>query len=155
MAAVALGSPLISLWAFGNTSYTLAFAALSVWLLFAILTNGEWAVMRGYDRLKQLGKSIAVVGTHSHSGTVPLLYFLRIDGHSAHTPCVLRRDLPVHHLIQGERHTQSTDKPPRCMARRQRHDATGRLHDDEQHRDAVFASNILVIYLNRAMAKTP
>lgn len=80
MAAVALGSPLISLWAFGNTSYTLAFAALSVWLLFAILTNGEWAVMRGYDRLKQLGKASLWSALTAIAGTVPLLYFLRIDG---------------------------------------------------------------------------
>ncbi|MCM1068153.1 MAG: oligosaccharide flippase family protein [Muribaculaceae bacterium] len=75
----ALCSPLISEVAFGDRSHTLAFAALSLWIFFAIMTNGEYAVLRGLDRLRPMAKASLWAAVVSIVLAVPLLYFLRID----------------------------------------------------------------------------
>ncbi len=77
--AVVLLSPLISEVAFGDRSHTVAFAALSLWTLFAIITNGEYAVFRGYDRLRPMAKASLCSAVVSVVLAIPLLYYLRID----------------------------------------------------------------------------
>lgn len=78
LVAVVLFSPLISLWAFGDTSHAWAFAALSLMMLTIALTNAEFSVMRAYDHLGALAKTSLYTALTSIVIAVPLLYFLRL-----------------------------------------------------------------------------
>lgn len=79
-ALMAVLSPVFSQWAFGDTSHTAMFAALSSVILLQALLNRETTVMRGLDRLKPLAKSSALGSVALLAVSIPLIYFLRLDG---------------------------------------------------------------------------
>ncbi|MCH5222208.1 MAG: oligosaccharide flippase family protein [Muribaculaceae bacterium] len=76
--AVIAFSPLISLWAFGDTSHAFDFIVLSLWLVLAAVSSTEMAIMRATDRLKNLANTTLYTAITSLLLAVPLLYFLRI-----------------------------------------------------------------------------
>lgn len=78
MAATLLFAPLLSMYAFGNISRALAFVLLSAWVFLAIVTNGELAILRGYDMLKKVAKASLCSALVAVALSVPLLYFFRL-----------------------------------------------------------------------------
>lgn len=76
--AVILFSPLISLWAFGDYSHTLAFAALSLWIIFHITASAESSILRGFDTLRPLAKAALYASIVSLAIAIPLFYFFRL-----------------------------------------------------------------------------
>ena len=73
-------SPLLSIFTFGDTAHTVAFAALSVMMLLSAVASGEWAVMQGLERLKLLARSTLLSSLTATAAAIPLFYFFRIDG---------------------------------------------------------------------------
>lgn len=146
--AVLLCSPLISLWSFGSTAYTLSFAVLSLWMLFAITTNGEWAVMRGYDRLRALGKASLWSAPVAIAISIPLLYFLRLDGIVPvllvyyGTTCAFTLLFRVRDIPQVKVSLRQAWREGGSMMR------LG-AYMTVSNTVTLLASNILVIYLNR------
>lgn len=77
---VACFSPLLSKASFGNYDYTIPFIILSVTLLFEQLCAGQRVVLQGMRRLKDLAKCTAFGATFGLITSVPLYYWLGIDG---------------------------------------------------------------------------
>lgn len=77
---VACCSPLLSKVSFGNYDYTIPFIILSVTLLFDQLSAGQRVVLQGMRRLKDLAKCTAFGVTFGLITSVPLYYWLGIDG---------------------------------------------------------------------------
>lgn len=77
---VACCSPLLSKASFGNYDYTIPFIILSVTLLIDQLSAGQRVVLQGMRRLKDLAKCIAFGVTFGLITSVPLYYWLGIDG---------------------------------------------------------------------------
>ncbi len=75
-----LGSPLWSKFAFGNYDYTIAFAALSVILLFNQLTNGKSVILQGTENYKYLAFSGLWGNLLGLITTIPIYYILREKG---------------------------------------------------------------------------
>lgn len=80
MAIVFFGSPLLSKSTFGNYDYIIPFMVLSVTLLIDQLTVGQNVILQGTRRLKFLAKSSAIGATLGLIVTIPLYYFMGIDG---------------------------------------------------------------------------
>lgn len=80
MAIVFFCSPLLSKSTFGDYSYILPFMLLSVTLLIDQLTVGQNAILQGTRRLKVLAKSSAIGSTIGLFVTIPMYYFMGIDG---------------------------------------------------------------------------
>mgnify|MGYP002622285165 CR=1 FL=1 len=80
MITMAVGAPLLSISTFGSSEHTLWFVALSVALLFLILTTGENAVLQGYRKLKTLATCNVVSALCGVLVGVPLYYFYGIEG---------------------------------------------------------------------------
>lgn len=80
MAIVFFGSPLLSKCTFGDYGYILPFVLLSVTLLIDQLTVGQKAILQGTRRLKFLAKSSAIGSTIGLVVTIPMYYFMGIDG---------------------------------------------------------------------------
>ena len=78
MLALILCSPLISRWAFGDTSHTAAFVVLSPWLVLSAVAGIEMAVMRANDKLKNLANASRYAALTSVAVAVPLFYYLRL-----------------------------------------------------------------------------
>lgn len=77
---VACCSPLLSKASFGNYDYTIPFIILSVTLLIDQLSAGQKVVLQGTRRLKDLAKCTAFGVTFGLITSVPLYYWLGIDG---------------------------------------------------------------------------
>ena len=77
---VACFSPLLSKLSFGNYDYTIPFIILSVTLLLDQLSAGQRVVLQGMRRLKDLAKCTALGVTFGLITSVPLYYWLGIDG---------------------------------------------------------------------------
>lgn len=77
---VACCSPLLSKFSFGNYDYTIPFIILSATLLFDQLSAGQRVVLQGMRRLKDLAKCTAFGATFGLITSVPLYYWLGIDG---------------------------------------------------------------------------
>ena len=77
---VACCSPLLSKASFGNYDYSIPFIILSVTLLFDQLSAGQRVVLQGMRRLKDLAKCTAFGVTFGLVTSVPLYYWLGIDG---------------------------------------------------------------------------
>lgn len=77
---VACCSPLLSKASFGNYDYTIPFVILSITLLLDQLSAGQRVVLQGLRRLKDLAKCTAFGVTFGLITSVPLYYWLGIDG---------------------------------------------------------------------------
>ena len=77
---VACCSPLLSKFSFGNYDYTIPFIILSVTLLIDQLSAGQRVVLQGMRRLKDLAKCTAYGATFGLITSIPLYYWLGIDG---------------------------------------------------------------------------
>lgn len=73
-------SSLLSKASFGNYDYTIPFIILSVTLLFDQLSAGQKVILQGMRRLKDLAKSTALGVTFGLITSVPLYYWLGVDG---------------------------------------------------------------------------
>lgn len=79
-AAVLCLSPILSRVAFGNNDYCVSFMLLSVTLLFDQLSAGQLVVLQGMRRLKDLAKASSLGATMGLIVSVPLYYWLRVNG---------------------------------------------------------------------------
>lgn len=77
---VACCSPLLSKVSFGNYDYTVPFIILSITLFIDQLSAGQKVVLQGMRRLKDLAKCTAFGVTFGLITSVPLYYWLGIDG---------------------------------------------------------------------------
>lgn len=77
---VACCSPLLSKVSFGNYDFTIPFIILSITLLVDQLCAGQKVVLQGLRRLKDLAKCSALGVTLGLVTSVPLYYWLGIDG---------------------------------------------------------------------------
>lgn len=77
---VACCSPLLSKASFGNYDYTIPFIILSVTLLLDQLSAGQKVVLQGMRKLKDLAKCTTFGVTFGFITSVPLYYWLGIDG---------------------------------------------------------------------------
>lgn len=77
---VACFSPLLSKTSFGNYDYTIPFIILSVTLLLDQLSAGQRVILQGLRRLKDLAKCSAFGATFGLITSVPLYYWLGIEG---------------------------------------------------------------------------
>lgn len=73
-------SPWLSEWTFGDKDHTLGYIILSVAVMLYSVTDGENAILQGTSMLKPLAKASVVGAVASIVLSIPLLYFLRIDG---------------------------------------------------------------------------
>lgn len=80
MASVLLFSPLVSYITFGNYEYIISFSILSIILLLDQLCAGQMVLLQGTRRLKDLAKSSAIGATIGLLISVPIYFFLSIDG---------------------------------------------------------------------------
>lgn len=78
MALVALCSPFVSLFSFGDYGHTAAFAVLSVTMLLAAVSNGEQSILQAFERLGSLAKVSLWAGVTATLISIPLFYFLRL-----------------------------------------------------------------------------
>lgn len=80
----ALVTLILSSWlseiAFGNTDYTLAFVWLSSTVLLKQLASGQFVILQGLRRLKDLAKANMIGSALGLVVSVPLYYYLRLDG---------------------------------------------------------------------------
>lgn len=77
---VACCSPLLSKASFGNYDYAIPFIILSVTLLLDQLSAGQRVILQGMRRLKDLAKCTAFGVTFGLITSIPLYYWLGIDG---------------------------------------------------------------------------
>lgn len=77
---VACFSPLLSKTSFGNYDYTIPFIILSITLLLDQLSAGQRVILQGMRRLKDLAKCSAFGVTFGLITSVPLYYWLGIEG---------------------------------------------------------------------------
>jgi len=75
-----LFSPLWSNITFGNNSFVLSFAILSITLLLGQISSGQSVVMRGAGRFKDMAKSMVWGKSIGLLVSIPLYYMLGIDG---------------------------------------------------------------------------
>ncbi len=66
--------------AFGNSDYTLAFIWLSSTVLLKQLASGQFVILQGLRRLKDLAKANMIGSALGLVVSVPLYYYLRLDG---------------------------------------------------------------------------
>ena len=73
-------SPYLSVWAFGNKNYSLAFKIVSVILIFSQLNIGQIVLLQGTFHYKALAKSTLLGSILGLLFTIPLYYIWGIDG---------------------------------------------------------------------------
>lgn len=73
-------SPWLSQLSFGNMDYTYAFMIISVTLLINQLSAGQSVLLRGMRQIKYLAKSSVIGSILGLFTTIPLYYFLGVDG---------------------------------------------------------------------------
>lgn len=77
---IAVLSPLLSKFSFGNYEYTLAFVLISFTLLFKQLTNGNLIILQGLGKIKYLAKANLLGNLLGLLISLPLYYYFKIDG---------------------------------------------------------------------------
>ena len=77
---VACCSPLLSKFSFGNNDYTIPFIILSVTLLLDQISAGQRVLLQGMRRLNDLAKCTAFGATFGLISSVPLYYWLGVEG---------------------------------------------------------------------------
>ncbi|WP_069660399.1 oligosaccharide flippase family protein [Arcticibacter eurypsychrophilus] len=70
----------LSIFTFGNNSYTVSFVLLSLMLIFTILTNGNTALLQGLRKIEYTAKSAIIGSLLALITTIPIYYFLRSSG---------------------------------------------------------------------------
>lgn len=70
----------LSLLTFGNTDYTVAFALLSVTILFNQLSTGQISILQGLRKHKHLANAIITGSIAGLIVSIPIYYFFRING---------------------------------------------------------------------------
>lgn len=78
--ATVLFSPLLSKFAFGDTSKTFSFVWLSVTFVFGALSGGIYTLLRGTRQLKYLAQANILGGIVGLVVALPIFYFFGIDG---------------------------------------------------------------------------
>jgi len=73
-------SPWLSELTFGNNKYSLAFAWISITLLFTQLSSGQLAILQGLRKLRYLANANLTGAFLGLVVSVPLYYFFSIDG---------------------------------------------------------------------------
>lgn len=73
-------SPLLSKFAFGDTSKTTSFMWLSITFVFGALSGGIYTLLRGTRQLKYLAQANIVGGIVGLVVALPIFYFFGIDG---------------------------------------------------------------------------
>jgi O-antigen/teichoic acid export membrane protein len=73
-------SPWLSKFAFGNKNYIGSFVLISISLLFTQLNSGQLVVLQGLQKVKFLAKASLIGSVFGLIITVPIYYFLGIDG---------------------------------------------------------------------------
>ena len=73
-------SPLLSKFAFGDTSKTISFMWLSITFVFGALSGGIYTLLRGTRQLKYLAQANIFGGIVGLIVALPLFYFYGIDG---------------------------------------------------------------------------
>lgn len=80
----ALVTLILSSWlseiAFGTADYTLAFIWLSMTVLLKQLSSGQFVILQGLRRLKDLAKANMIGSALGLLVSIPLYYYLRLDG---------------------------------------------------------------------------
>lgn len=77
---VILLSPILSRTSFGNYDFTIPFIILSSTLLFDQVSSGQKSILQGTRRLKELAKASALGSTIGLLVTIPLYYWLGVNG---------------------------------------------------------------------------
>lgn len=77
---VIVTSPVLGWIQFGDFNHTVPFLLLSVIMIFSAIAQGEFAIMQGCDRLKQLARATLYSSVTSSLLSLPLFYFFRLDG---------------------------------------------------------------------------
>lgn len=81
MAVCLVLAPVLGRWAFaGDEGYTVSFMFMSLAVAAAAVTGGEMAVLRGTKLLRQIALSQLLASILSLCISVPLYWFLRLDG---------------------------------------------------------------------------
>lgn len=75
-----LFSPILSVVSFGNYDFILAFAAVSVTVLFMQLTDGRRVLLQGTHHFKYMAKASIIGSVIGLFTSIPLYYFLGIKG---------------------------------------------------------------------------
>lgn len=75
-----LFAPLLSRFAFGDASQTIAFICLSSTFIFSALTGGIYTVLRATRKISELAKATIYGSVSGLLVTLPILYVWRIDG---------------------------------------------------------------------------
>ena len=73
-------SPWLSQLAFGNRDYTLAFIWISITLFVNQLSSGQLVILQGLRKLKYLAKASMLGSVLGLIVTLPLYYFIGVDG---------------------------------------------------------------------------
>jgi O-antigen/teichoic acid export membrane protein len=73
-------SPWLSQFAFGNKDYIGSFVLISISLLFTQLNSGQLVVLQGLQKVKFLAKASLIGSVFGLIITVPIYYFLGING---------------------------------------------------------------------------
>jgi O-antigen/teichoic acid export membrane protein len=73
-------SPFLSQFTFGNRDYTIAFIWISITLLLNQISSGQMALLQGMRKLQYLAKANLIGSILGLITTVPLYYFLGVDG---------------------------------------------------------------------------
>ena len=66
--------------AFGNNEYTIAFIWLSITLLLKQLASGEFVILQGLRKLKELAKANVIGSALGLAASIPLYYYWRLEG---------------------------------------------------------------------------
>ncbi len=73
-------SPLLGWFQFGDFEHTTPFIFLSCILILSAIAQGEFAIMQGRDRLRQLAKATLYSSVSASLLAIPLFYFFRLNG---------------------------------------------------------------------------
>jgi O-antigen/teichoic acid export membrane protein len=73
-------SPWLSELTFGNRDYTMAFAWISITLLFGQLSSGQLVILQGMRKLKYLAKASILGSVSGLIVSLPLYYYFGLDG---------------------------------------------------------------------------
>jgi len=70
----------LSLWAFDDGSHTVYIALLSLCAFFLVLATGKSTILQGMRKISEMAKSAIIASLIGLIITIPLYYFLRLDG---------------------------------------------------------------------------
>jgi PST family polysaccharide transporter len=73
-------SSYLSIWSFGDESYTFAFILLSIVIFFSILADGQLGILKGMRQLRSLAKATIFGSFTGLIMGIPFYYFLGTDG---------------------------------------------------------------------------